>query len=254
MMQASRADLLTVWPTQVTETWAERLVVPLMALVVGAYLPILFTHHTPWTAFAAANGQRLAVRRPSYDSLGGHERVRGEIVEDIRFARLTKRAGLRLRMAEGNGLVSCRMYDGWPQVRDGYAKNILAGYGNHVWALLLATAFHWLIFLMPLGWLLWALISGGPILTPLLLVALGLLVRAITAYSSRQRPQDALLMPVSVLLMTMIAGTSPVVALVTRRADLERTCTRPWLRPRLSSALASAAWQRRSALLLAATR
>ena len=48
---------------------------------------------------------------------------------------------------------SCRMYRSWPEVRDGYAKNILAGYGNNLFFLALATLFHWLILLMPWAWL-----------------------------------------------------------------------------------------------------
>ena len=47
-MQALNADLLTVWPTQQTDTWAERLLVPLMALAVLAYLPLLAVHYLPW--------------------------------------------------------------------------------------------------------------------------------------------------------------------------------------------------------------
>ncbi|MFN8455541.1 MAG: hypothetical protein U0401_12885 [Anaerolineae bacterium] len=53
-----------------------------------------------------------------------------------------KSFGLRLRMVDGAGLVSCRMYQDWPTVRDGFAKNILAGYGNNVFFLVLAAVFH----------------------------------------------------------------------------------------------------------------
>ena len=70
-MSRTHADLLTVWPTQWTETWAERLTVPLMALVVLGYLPLPLVHHTPWASFAAANGQLLAFRRKAYQAVGG---------------------------------------------------------------------------------------------------------------------------------------------------------------------------------------
>lgn len=45
--QRSEADLLTVWPTQQTQTWGERLTVPLMAFAVLAYLPVLAVHYLP---------------------------------------------------------------------------------------------------------------------------------------------------------------------------------------------------------------
>jgi chlorobactene glucosyltransferase len=207
-MEQEDAGLLTVWPTQQTITWGERLVVPLMGLVIVAYLPIPLTHHSPWPAFAAANGQCLAFRRRAYDLVGGHAAVKDKIVEDIVLARRIKMAGQRLRMADGAGLVNCRMYPDWPAVRAGYAKNILAGYGGRVSFLLLATVFHWLVFLAPwlwlaLGWLKPDL-PGWP-WRPLILVGLGVGLRMLTAAVTRQRLLDALLLPVSVLLMTRIA-------------------------------------------------
>lgn len=68
-MTRSRADLLTVWPTQVTRTWAERLVVPLMGFVIIGYLPVLAVHYLPWPVFAAAMGQCLAFRRDAYEKI-----------------------------------------------------------------------------------------------------------------------------------------------------------------------------------------
>lgn len=227
----TRADLLTVWPTQITITWPERLVVPLMALVVIGYLPVFMVHYTPWSPFAAANGQCLLFRRRAYDAIGGHAALKGDVLEDVKFARRIKAHRLRLRMADGNGLVSCRMYRDWPGVRDGYAKNILSGYGGSLLFLALATIFHWLVFLWP-----WAAVGlqiancglriedatfhilhstfhipHSRLLAlgwPLLLVVLGIALRAVTAWFTRQRVRDALLMPASVLLMTVIAAKS----------------------------------------------
>lgn len=198
----TRAHLLTVWPTQITETWGERLVVPLMALAIQAYLPVLATHHAPSPAFAAAMGQCLLFRRAAYDRIGGHARVRDNIVEDVALARAVKSAGLRLRAADGNGLIACRMYRNWGEVRDGFAKNILAGHGNQPLLLVLSTFFHWLVFIGP-----WLLIAGDWRMG-LPLTALGVLVRALTAAVTRQRARDALLMPASVMVMTVIAAQS----------------------------------------------
>jgi chlorobactene glucosyltransferase len=165
-------------------------------------------NQTRWASFAAANGQLLAFRREAYDAIGGHESVRGEIVEDIVLARRIKQHGLRLWMADGAGMISCRMYQNWPEVRDGYAKNIIAGYGNSVFWLAVATMFHWLVFLFPWLWLAFGWLGefpGWP-LWPLVLIVLGLGVRMLTAAATRQRLGDALLLPVSVVLMTRIAA------------------------------------------------
>lgn len=208
-MERTRADLLAVWPTQHSQSWGERLTVPLMALVVLGYLPLPLVHHTPWPAFAAANGQCLAFRRRAYQAIAGHTAVQAQVLEDVVLARRVKRHGLRLRLADGAGLITCRMYQDWSAVRSGFAKNILAGYGGRVSFLLLATFFHWLVFLLPWIWLLGGWLTpalpGWP-LWPLLLIGLGVGIRALTAVATRQRLLDAVLMPFSVLLMTRIAA------------------------------------------------
>lgn len=198
-----QADLLTVWPTQRTVSWPERLIVPLMALAIIAYLPIVPVHYTTWPVFAAANGQCMAFRRRAYERVGGHAAVRGRIIEDVELARAIKRAGLRLRMFDGNGLIACRMYRDWRSVRDGFAKNILAGHGNSPVFLIISAIFHTLVFIFPWFWLLLDATHRG---WALALITAGVAVRALTATVTRQRAQDALLLPVSVLLMNVIAA------------------------------------------------
>lgn len=199
-MQRSNAAMLTVWPTQTTITATERLVVPLMAFAIVGYLPIALTHYSRFSITAAANGQCMAWRRAAYKQIGGHTLVANNVLDDVTLARAAKGAGLRIRMYDGNDLVGCRMYTSWPEVRDGFAKNILAGYGS-VAALLLATVFHLLVFIAPWFWLLLPQYS----LWAALLIAIGILIRALTAAYTRQRVRDALFMPISVLLMTRIA-------------------------------------------------
>jgi chlorobactene glucosyltransferase len=77
-----------------------------------------------------------------------------------------------------------------------------------VFWLVVASIFHWLIFLFPWLWLAfgwWGDVPGWP-LWPLLLITLGVGVRMLTAAATRQRLGDALFLPVSVLLMTRIAA------------------------------------------------
>lgn len=207
-IEHTAVDVYTVWPTQITETWTERLVVPLMAMAVLGYLPVSSVHNLPFASMSAANGQCLAFRRKAYERLGGHASVKGDIVEDISLARLAKRSGLRLRMADGAGLISCRMYRDWPSVRDGFAKNILAGHGGVI-PLLLSALFHWLVFVFPWVWVCLGWLGGSSQRYPtwaLTLAATGLAVRALTAKITLQRVGDAFLMPLSVALMTLIAG------------------------------------------------
>lgn len=209
-LKRTGGDMVAVMPTQQTVSWPERLCVPLMALAIHAYLPAVAVHHTNHPLLAAANGQCIAFRRAAYDSLGGHASVRDSILDDVGLARRVKRVGLRLRMAEADGLIACRMYRNWKTVREGYAKNILSGFGG-IAGLFASTVFHWVVFIVPWG-LLGLGFAGGQVpwhpYWAALLVFSGVLIRAISAWRTGQRAGDAILLPISVLLMTGIAVQS----------------------------------------------
>ncbi len=209
LMERTQVDLLTVWPTQDTVTWSERLVVPMMMFTIINYLPELAVRYVPWPVFAAANGQCLVFRQSAYKRIGGHAQVRQSIIEDMGLAWNIKRYGLRLLMAEGNRLIHARMYRSWAEVRDGFAKNILAGHGGKPFFLLLSAVFHWWLFVVPWLWL-----PIGSLLPssehwpwiPMAMVAMGGGVRALSAAVTHQRLRDALLLPISNVLMTVIAA------------------------------------------------
>lgn len=199
-MESSPADVYTIWPTQQTETWSERLVVPLMAMVIVGYLPLLMVHYSSLSIFAAANGQCMAWRREAYQRIGGHRSVASSVLDDVQHARAAKRAGLTLRMGDGSELIGCRMYEDWHSVRDGFAKNILAGYGSPL-ALAFGTIFHLVILILP--WPMLLVEATRP--WALAMIALGIGLRALSAAFTHQRVLDAFLLPVSALLMTRIA-------------------------------------------------
>ena len=207
-LQRTQADLLTVWATPITVTRGERLIVPLTALARFADLPALLVQHRSSATFAAATGQCLAFRRSAYQALGGHICVRDAALADLSFARQIKARGLRLRLADGAGLITCRRYRRWHDLRAGFADNLLAAYGNHVTLLGLSTLFHLAIFVLPALWLLigWLLPpSDSYPLVPLALTLMGISLRALTAAATHQRWYDAIWLPISALLLTWIA-------------------------------------------------
>lgn len=205
------ADILTVWPTQVSASIAERLVVPLIMFALLGYLPEICVRLVPWSVFAAANGQCMIFRKPVYESIGGHTVVSQEVLEDVKLVRVSKKNGYRLVMALGGRLISTHMYKNWREVRRGLAKNILAGHGDSPVFLGLSSIFHWMAFVVPWVWLVQGgfnpLIEGWP-WWPLSLISLGLVSRALTAAESSQRILDALYLPISVIMMTIISAQS----------------------------------------------
>jgi len=207
-LKTTQADAYTIWPTQVTESWGERLVVPMIALAAMGYLPAFIAHNLPWAFLAASTGQCRVFRRSVYQAVGGHAEVKDQPLEDDALMRQVKLKGYKLRRVDGAGLISCRMYSDWPSVRDGFAKNILVGHGG-IFFMLLSTLFHWLVFVFPWAWFLLGWVGGENFRYPiwaLTLAATGLAIRALTAKMTRQRVGDAFLLPASVVAMTLIAG------------------------------------------------
>jgi hypothetical protein len=123
-------DLVSPWPRPLTGGPAERLVQPLSPWLWATTLPLRLAERSPRPSLAAANGQFLVVRRGVYARAGGHAAVRGEVIEDVALLRAVKRAGGRGGPVAGARLATCRMYDGWPALREGYTKSLWASVGG----------------------------------------------------------------------------------------------------------------------------
>lgn len=140
--RSERADLLSLWPDQITGTWSEKLVIPLGYLLFMAFHPfplLRWLQAAPgrvkrWgftgerlAGMGAANGQFLLFRRDSYAALGGHDFLRDHLVEDIAFGRRVAARtgeGMRLVNADGMELLRCRMYTGFAGLWEGFSKNL----------------------------------------------------------------------------------------------------------------------------------
>jgi cellulose synthase/poly-beta-1,6-N-acetylglucosamine synthase-like glycosyltransferase len=77
----------------------------------------------PKSPAAAANGQYLLIRRDAYDAVGGHAAVATTILEDVELAKLVKQAGYKLQFRQSD-VVSTRMYRSFPQMWEGWTKNL----------------------------------------------------------------------------------------------------------------------------------
>jgi len=131
--RAKRADAITIMTGQDMLTLGEQAALPaILGLVVFATGPLEAVNDPRRPDRALANGQYVMIARDAYEALGGHGAVRGEIVEDIEFARHLKRDGrFRLLVAEGTQLVHVRMYRSLRELWDGFTKNMyLAARGN----------------------------------------------------------------------------------------------------------------------------
>jgi glycosyltransferase involved in cell wall biosynthesis len=147
-IDAQRADVFSVFPRQEAETLGERLLVPLIDEVLLEFLPHTLLDQ-PVPAAAAANGQLLAFSRTAYTTVGGHEAVASEIVEDLALARLARRRGLKLGLALGGDLVRTRMYNGYAATVRGFGKSMRAAHNASSPLLIGSALFHLAAYSLP---------------------------------------------------------------------------------------------------------
>jgi len=144
-----RGGLVSVWPYHRMRRAYERLSAFINIIVVasvGVFTP-LGRRRRPRGAF----GPCLVCSRSDYFELGGHERVRADILEDMAFGRLFSRAGRSVRLFGGRGTIHFRMYpQGAASIVEGFGKNLATG----------ASRASPLLLLVFLGW-----ITGGFIAT-----------------------------------------------------------------------------------------
>lgn len=124
-----RVDLLSAVPRQITESYWERIAVPLMLVIYATFIPAWMIRGSRRPAFTAANGQVLLVSRAAYDAARGHAAAPRHVVDDVALARRVKSAGYRIALGNGALLARCRMYTDFSTVWMGFTKNLYPGLG-----------------------------------------------------------------------------------------------------------------------------
>jgi chlorobactene glucosyltransferase len=179
----TQADLFTILTRQELGTFWEKVLMPIVltALSVG-FSPRKV--NDPKERVAVANGQFILIKRAVYDAVGGHERIKDQIVEDKALSEQVKWNGYRLIIANGYQMASTRMYTSLPEMWEGWTKNIYLGLRDTP-AMLLLGAFGAVISLIaalflpvwPLLGLWWYLHGGG-------LLAIGVIVKALIVWAA----------------------------------------------------------------------
>ena len=115
-------DALSLMTRLETETFWEKLILPLAAASVGVLTLMSLTNDDKYRGTAFANGQFFLIRRRAYEEVGGHAAVRDNITEDVALMRLLKASGKRCRLYYGRDFASTRMHTTLKQMFHGWAR------------------------------------------------------------------------------------------------------------------------------------
>jgi chlorobactene glucosyltransferase len=64
----------------------------------------------------------LLFSRATYDSIGGHDAVKDDLLEDIAFARVVHKSGAKVQVLFADGLLKCSMYPTFSAFQTGWKR------------------------------------------------------------------------------------------------------------------------------------
>ena len=126
-LDSSGSGLVSGFPRQVTGSFLEWMLLPLIHFVLLGFLPMGKMREGTDPAFAAGCGQFMMVRAEEYFRCGGHSGIKLTMHDGLRLPRLFREHGFRTDLADLTELASCRMYQSASQVWSGLAKNATEG-------------------------------------------------------------------------------------------------------------------------------
>jgi chlorobactene glucosyltransferase len=211
-LQAAHADMLTLTPRQELGSFWEKLVVPLVYVILMCYLPLRFVSRTRIPAFCFAVGQFILFRRERYDLIDGHASVREAIVEDVWLCRAIKKSGGKVVAYNGTDVVSCRMYRSFNDIWTGFSKNLFAGIGYSTPILIILMLLVAVFYIVPYGFIFSAFFyrefTTAVFWLPFAQIILALICRVIIALKFRQPVASAFFNVFSQLMLLAIAWNS----------------------------------------------
>ena len=116
-------DMLSYSPKQEVRGLWERALMPVIFAELRRQYPPREVSRAD-SPIAAANGQYLLIKRAAYDAIGGHVAVRDSLLEDVEIAKRLKQSGRKIRFRYGRDALRTRMYRTFPQMWEGWTKNL----------------------------------------------------------------------------------------------------------------------------------
>ena len=126
-LKQSKAALVSGFPRQVTETFFEWLLLPLIHFVLLGYLPLGRSRRSLSPGLGAGCGQLFITHRDDYRRVGGHAAIRSSLHDGIKLPRAYRAAGLSTDIFDAGDVATCRMYERGIDVLRGLSKNATEG-------------------------------------------------------------------------------------------------------------------------------
>jgi glycosyltransferase involved in cell wall biosynthesis len=126
-LRRNTASLISGFPYEITGSWLEALLIPLIHFILLGFLPLGRMRRDRSPALGAGCGQLFMARRKDYLDAGGHASIRASLHDGIALPRAFRRAGKGTDLFDASDIARCRMYDSAEAVWNGLLKNASEG-------------------------------------------------------------------------------------------------------------------------------
>jgi|GEM_PF-2873101 len=97
-------------------------------------------------------GAFFMIRRSAYKAVGGFERIRNSVLEDVELGLLLQDSGFRVRTVPVYSILCTRMYHDFNETVEGMAKHLFAILDFSVVRAFAVSLFHVLLVILPVAW------------------------------------------------------------------------------------------------------
>jgi cellulose synthase/poly-beta-1,6-N-acetylglucosamine synthase-like glycosyltransferase len=149
LLKSSQLDFISPYPNQITYTWSEKLIQPLLQWSWMATVILRVAEKSSHSSMVVANGQFFVVRKAALIRVGGYESVKSNVLDDVFLGRTLVKSGSHGCVTNGAAIASTRMYSSWKEIQAGYGKSLHAAFGS-VFGSIIAIIFLFLTGIAPL--------------------------------------------------------------------------------------------------------
>ncbi|MGC8943054.1 MAG: glycosyltransferase [Caldisericia bacterium] len=130
----TKSDLITIFPQEIVDSFFEKLIIPFMNFALMSFYPLI-----PF-----ANGQFMIYRREVLDKFNGFQKIKEEVLDDIKMANLLRINKYKVNVLSGKDISFCKMYYDTKSLFYGFIKSYFAIFDYHL--LLSIFVFTYLVF------------------------------------------------------------------------------------------------------------
>ena len=228
-MQTRKLDVLTLMPGAQFGSFWERAVQPVIFGFIGALTRFKKVNSQKYPD-AMGVGAFIMFKKDVYERVGGHERVKQEIVEDIAIARRVKREGFNLLIADGKSIFSIRMYHSLREIWEGWRKNMFVAMKQSA----IRTVYYIFVILCfvvtPYGVFFYNLMSEKHLFLPSMALSLAIITGMQLCEELKLEKRNVFLFPLGALIMSAVMLNSMAQILIKGRTEWRgRYCPLPEL-------------------------